>query len=147
MGGLNVEILVRHLVEQVADVVDDGVQARHHLRRGAGQLRGLILPAGLGDRRLQIALHQQLHPSGTGLHGDADIAGELQGHRDGGQNRGHDHQHVDEDANICIGQIVLLHGGDGDAPAVGAAHGGVGREPGTLRVGKAAKVVLPLAHL
>ena len=147
VGGLDVEVFVGHFGEQVADVVDDGVQPGHHVRRGLGELGGLIPAAGLGDGGLQIAGHQQLHPFAHRPHGPADVGGQAQGHRDGGQGGGRTHQDVDEDAHICIGEVVLLHGGDGHAPAVGATHGGVGRVPGPVGVVKAAEAVFPLAHL
>ena len=75
--GLDVKILVGHLAEEIADIVDDGVQTRHHGRSGAGQLRRLVLAGGLGGGGFQIALHQQLHPGGAGPHGYADVAGQL----------------------------------------------------------------------
>ena len=74
MGGLDIKILLCHLRQQIADVVDNGVQACHHLRSGTGQLCGLILAGDLGHGRIQIALYQQLHPLGAGLHGHADVA-------------------------------------------------------------------------
>ena len=84
LGGLDVEILVGHLIEQIADIVDDGIQTRHHLRCGVGELRRLVLAPGLGDGGVQISLHQQLHPGAHRPHGHTDIAGQLQGHHNGG---------------------------------------------------------------
>ena len=52
MGGIDVEVFIGHLVQQIGDVIDDDVQAGHHICSGAGQLGGLILPDRLGDRGL-----------------------------------------------------------------------------------------------
>ncbi len=147
VGGPDVKILVGHLCEQIADIVDDGVQPFHQLRRGPGQLGGFIPAAALGDGGLQVALHQQLHPLGAGPHGHADVAGQLQGHHDGGQNGGHDYRHIEKHTKVCIRQVVGLQRSDSHAPAVCAAHGGVGGEPASVGVLKAAKAVLALAHL
>ena len=147
MGGAHVKILAGHLREQIADVLDNAVQPGHHVRRGPGQLRRLILAADLGDRGLEIALHQLLHPLAAGPHGIADMAGQLQSHHNGGQTGGHHHQHIHQHSGVCILEIVLLHGHHGNAPAVGAAHRGVGRVIGALAALEAAEAVLPLAHL
>lgn len=74
MGGLDVKILVGHLTRQIADIVDAGVQSRHHSQSGAGQFRCFILTGDLGNRSLQVSLRQQLHPLGADMHGHADVA-------------------------------------------------------------------------
>ena len=83
MGGLNVKILISHLGQQVADVMNDGVQTSHHLRRRVGQLRSLILPDGLRDRRLQVSFYQPLHSLTAGSHRVADVAGQFYRHHNG----------------------------------------------------------------
>ena len=146
VGRLDVKILVGHLAQQIVDVVDDGVQTRHHGGGGAGQFRRFVPAGGLGGGGLQVALHQLLHPLGASPHGNADVAGELQGHHNGGQNGHQDHQHADEDAKICIRQIVGLGRGHGQTPAVGSAHRGVGQETGAVFRFDGAKTVSALTH-
>ena len=105
MSRLNVKILLCHLCQQVADVVDDDIQSVYHFCGGPGQFSSLIPADGLRNRGVQIPFHQKLHSSGTCVHGCADIGGQFQCNHNGRKNGCSDHNDIDDKAKISVSQV------------------------------------------
>lgn len=140
-----IHILIRHLIQQIINIFYDNAQSFHKGCCGSGKHACLVPVGNAGHRRLQIPLHQKLHPVDARLHGTADIAGKRQRNDNGNQYGNPDHCKVNYNSVPCGSKIIDLRSSHRDTPAVRIRHRRIRCKHQILSLRIRSKPVFPVA--
>ena len=143
---MNIQVLICHLIEQITNIIDDNSQPFHKCLSGSDKYACLILVGNLWHRRLQIALHKQLHALDTSLHRITDITGQKQRNNGRNQYRSHNHRNIDDHCVPCRGQIIDLRRSNRNTPTVRIRHRSIGCKHFIFSLCITSKSIFTLTH-